>query len=1192
MPGEAVFIITMRYAQHFRIVSRVFFLFISLILFSACNTRHREQVDELNDLSYAYHYQNLDSVSCYADRAIDLASDYPDGMAEALNNKVFVSIAKMQYQQAYRLLDSLVQLTDNQVELLIADVQYMRLCQRESRNRDFYTYKESAMARINRIEEGYDELSDHLKHRFFYGQSEYSIVTSTYYYYVGLEEQSANALLEIDSKMIIENDTAQYLNYLYNIGAGGIINEGSQDEINQIEFDHLLRCYMLSTQNNYPFWTANAMQAISEHLTPEPTRLIADNLPAMKYLNPDNMPDSLLAGYLAQKSLDIFTEYGDVYQVAGSYRTLSQCYWSINDYPSSLICLQEALTKDTLINQAPDLVASIREQLSVVYAAMNDKHNSDLNRNFYLDKQEQTRQDRYLESRADQLNKAVAQTNLLIFAVVAVIILTIVAIGIFIFLRRKKDKNGLLDDLALPLKDWEESNRKAMALLDDRQEEIAEQQYVNTMLLAKNKKENLEQRAKISLVNSITPFIDRMLHEIDRLNTQDESPETREKRYEYVNELTDKIIEYNEVLTQWIQLRQGQLNLHIESFPLQALFDIIDRGKMGFSLKGIQLEVEPTEDVVKADRILTLFMINTMADNARKFTKNGGEVQVYSTHTDQYVEISVKDTGVGMSQEKADSLFDTNILTEKNITDSTTDDEKGHGFGLLNCKGIIEKYKKISNIFSVCAIGVESRKGEGSRFFFRLPKGIARALLILGMSLWGSASTYALDNMRVNPHLAVCDIFADSAYTSNIDGKYENTLRYADSIRTHLNAYYLSIRPTGVDTLHAYGAISVIQPEIIWLHDSIPVDYDMILSMRNESAVAALALHEWDLYKYNNKVYTQLFKERSADHTLGDYCRVMQKSKASKDVAVIILVLLLIFIALAYFVLYYRHQVYYKFCLEKVKGINDILLSEKSDKEKYEVISKMVNQDGEILPDNLQTIVSRIQSALENSISHEENRLYDINLAEDDLRKTIYEHEKLYVCNSVLDNCLSTLKHETMYYPSRIKMLIEEKEKGLDHVHEMAHYYKELYALLSMQATRQLAGIKPDCRPVALNSFQKDFIQESNAECILLCDPDMLSYLFDILKKQNSNKKVVLKDVKTTGNNRYAELYLRMDHCRFSEEECEDLFFPSSLHIPFLLCRQIVRDIGEATNFRGCGIRAQKDVDTGTDIVLTLAIKR
>ena len=65
-------------------------------------------------------------------------------------------------------------------------------------------------------------------------------------------------------------------------------------------------------------------------------------------------------------------------------------------------------------------MASIREQLSVAYAAIDDKPNSDKNRNIYLDLQEQTRQDRSLEARAGQLEQASAQLNLLIWAVVVV----------------------------------------------------------------------------------------------------------------------------------------------------------------------------------------------------------------------------------------------------------------------------------------------------------------------------------------------------------------------------------------------------------------------------------------------------------------------------------------------------------------------------------------------------------------------------------------------------------------------------------------------------------------------------------------------------------------------------------------------------------------------------------------------------
>ena len=67
-------------------------------------------------------------------------------------------------------------------------------------------------------------------------------------------------------------------------------------------------------------------------------------------------------------------------------------------------------------------------------------------------------------------------------------------------------------------------------------------------------------------------------------------------------------------------------------------------------MKGVELNVESTEAVVKADRVLTLFMLNTLADNARKFTDREGRVNVSATQTNDYVEIAVEDTGMGMTQ--------------------------------------------------------------------------------------------------------------------------------------------------------------------------------------------------------------------------------------------------------------------------------------------------------------------------------------------------------------------------------------------------------------------------------------------------------------------------------------------------------------------------------------------------------------
>ena len=72
----------------------------SLLLFSACSCVDRQQVDRLNDASYAYHYRNLDSAEVYARRAYGLSGKYGDGKAEAINNLAFVHIMRMEYVYA------------------------------------------------------------------------------------------------------------------------------------------------------------------------------------------------------------------------------------------------------------------------------------------------------------------------------------------------------------------------------------------------------------------------------------------------------------------------------------------------------------------------------------------------------------------------------------------------------------------------------------------------------------------------------------------------------------------------------------------------------------------------------------------------------------------------------------------------------------------------------------------------------------------------------------------------------------------------------------------------------------------------------------------------------------------------------------------------------------------------------------
>ena len=1044
---------------------------ISTIIISACSRTDRQAVDKLNEQSYAYHYRNIDSTESYARRAAKLAEGYHAGRAEALNNLAFVHIVRMEYDEAERLLNEVVETTNHQVQQLIAYVQQMRLCQRRSRNREFHDYRELADKTIRRINEERASLSEHDQRCLLYAETEYAIVNSTYYYYVGLEQQSIDALNAINPNEV-QRDTAQFLNYLYNIGAGGIITQGSQQEINQQEFDRLMRCFLMARQGDYPYFAANALEALSEHLMEPPVRdhLMMDNMPAMKFLNPDHVDDNMLAGYLAENSLYIFREFGDVYQIAGAYRTLASCFRQIGDYESALYNLEQALS-DSAIYQAPDLVASIREQLSVAYAAIDDKQQSDYNRNLYLDVQETTRQDRQLEARANQYERAISQLNLMIIAVIVAIILLFFSLWLFNYLNKKRTKTEGTDEL------FEQKSEDIQAL---------------QLRVEASERRNLEQRAKVSLVNSVTPFIDRILHEV-------KNPEKADA--EYIQELTDQINDYNDVLTYWIQLRQGELSLHIESFALQELFDLLAKGHASFQMKGVELNIAPTDAVVKADKVLTLFMLNTLADNARKFTDKGGKVSISANDQEEYVEIAVEDTGQGMTDEQLQHLFESKPIKDDGKAQTS------HGFGLLNCKGIIEKYRKISQIFSVCQIAATSKLGQGSRLFFRLPKGILR-MLILGMLLTGSALTGYGQQPKPTPTdsdpLAQASAYADSAYFCNINGQYERTLVFADSCIECLNRQYLSLQPRGRYLMRSIGNPSLIAPEIKWLHDGLDVNYHIILDIRNESAVAALALHEWQIYSYNNRIYTQLFKEMSADDTLGDYCRTMQQSQTNKTIAIILLVILALAILPAYYLLYYRHRLYSRFLSEQ-------------------------------------------------------QRQTDLEMLDDEQRRTELEISNLHVSNAVLDNCLSTLKHETMYYPSRIRQTLDSGDT--ESLSEVTSYYRELYGMLSQQAMRQVERTHLHLRPLSMEGVT------------ILGDENLIRYLFEILRKQSGEKKPEIQF--SQKNEKYVEVSVAMPGLDFSKEQPEDLFQPKREHIPFLICRQIVRDHGEATNRRGCGIRAE-----------------
>jgi signal transduction histidine kinase len=111
---------------------------------------------------------------------------------------------------------------------------------------------------------------------------------------------------------------------------------------------------------------------------------------------------------------------------------------------------------------------------------------------------------------------------------------------------------------------------------------------------------------------------------------------------------------------------------------------------------------------VTADEDMLNTVLRNLLTNAIKFSNKGSIISVKAVANDNFVEICVADSGIGMDQKKIDNLF---RLDAAHST-AGTENELGTGLGLILCKEFIEK--------NGGKIWVESEIGKGSKFNFSL----------------------------------------------------------------------------------------------------------------------------------------------------------------------------------------------------------------------------------------------------------------------------------------------------------------------------------------------------------------------------------------------------------------------------------------------------------------------------------------
>ncbi len=137
----------------------------------------------------------------------------------------------------------------------------------------------------------------------------------------------------------------------------------------------------------------------------------------------------------------------------------------------------------------------------------------------------------------------------------------------------------------------------------------------------------------------------------------------------------------------------------------------IENSNLAVKLKKISLSHSiPQRFIVRADLHMSQSIIRNLIGNAIKFTKPGGNIAISVRETDPFIEIKVKDNGIGISRNDQKELFkkDTLELVSGSIN------VNGKGLGLMLCKEFVE--------IQGGTIRVESQPGKGSSFFFTLPK--------------------------------------------------------------------------------------------------------------------------------------------------------------------------------------------------------------------------------------------------------------------------------------------------------------------------------------------------------------------------------------------------------------------------------------------------------------------------------------
>jgi PAS domain S-box-containing protein len=173
-----------------------------------------------------------------------------------------------------------------------------------------------------------------------------------------------------------------------------------------------------------------------------------------------------------------------------------------------------------------------------------------------------------------------------------------------------------------------------------------------------------------------------------------------------------KVYNLMQNLLEWTQIQTGRLEVEKTKIDLCEISEeILELYSEAAENKKIKLSSDISCTIhLFADKYMIETVLRNLVSNAIKFTYPKGAVRVRAEVVDDFVKVSVEDTGTGIDPVDQEKLFS---IGEQYRMDGT-ESEKGTGLGLILCKEFVEN--------NGGTLSIESELEKGSKFIFTVPR--------------------------------------------------------------------------------------------------------------------------------------------------------------------------------------------------------------------------------------------------------------------------------------------------------------------------------------------------------------------------------------------------------------------------------------------------------------------------------------